>query len=180
MAKRRLKAEDVDVPTTAHDVPCGYPCELHSFDAVIKNVHFDIYAPIMPSPRPRVTSRGTFMPSDYRTHVKKLGVTMGYIRGLLDAQGGWDPGRHFNVSLFFQATTAPRGDLDNLAKTILDAGQLHRGEPSGAELWTNDSQIDALLIFRSKPWGLMMFAPLVEEVPPNWSVTRIHVTSEPS
>jgi Holliday junction resolvase RusA-like endonuclease len=164
MAKKRLKAEDVDVPTTADDVPGGYPCELFSFNHEIGHVQFSIYAPIMPSPRPRVTSRGTFMPSDYRTHVKKLGVTLGHLRGLLDARGGWDPGARMNVSLFFEAFNPPKGDLDNLAKTILDAGQLHRGEPSGAELWTNDSQIDGLMVFRCRGAGTE-----------HWSDTRVVV-----
>ena len=166
MAKKRLKAEDVDVPSTADDVPGGYACELHSFNAEIGHIQCSIYAPIMPSPRPRVTSRGTFMPSDYRTHIKKLSVTMGYLRGMLEARGGWNPGRRFNVSLFFEASDAPKGDLDNLAKTILDAGQLHRGEPSGAELWTNDSQIDGLMVFRCRGTGVE-----------TWSETRLVVAT---
>lgn len=168
MAKKRLKAEDVDVPTTADDVPGGYSCELHSFNPEIGHLQCSIYAPIMPSPRPRVTSRGTFMPSDYRTHVKKLSVTMGYLRGMLEARGGWNPGRKFTVSLFFEAFEPPTGDLDNLAKTILDAGQLHRGEPSGAELWTNDSQIDGLMVFRCRGAGTEQ-----------WSETRVVVATSP-
>ena len=38
------------------------------------------------------------------------------------------------------------GDLDNAAKTVMDAGQLHRGELPGAELWRNDSQIRSLTV----------------------------------
>ena len=38
------------------------------------------------------------------------------------------------------------GDLDNAAKTVMDAGQLHRGETPGAELWRNDSQIRSLTV----------------------------------
>ena len=44
------------------------------------------------------------------------------------------------IDLAFWAARKP-GDLDNLEKTILDAGQLHRGEAPGAELWSNDAQI---------------------------------------
>jgi hypothetical protein len=38
------------------------------------------------------------------------------------------------------------GDVDNLSKTVMDAGQLHRGEKPGAELWANDRQIRSLSV----------------------------------
>jgi Holliday junction resolvase RusA-like endonuclease len=38
------------------------------------------------------------------------------------------------------------GDLDNLAKTFMDAAQLHKNEEPGAELWTNDRQVVSLSV----------------------------------
>jgi Holliday junction resolvase RusA-like endonuclease len=55
------------------------------------------------------------------------------------------------------------GDLDNLAKTIMDAGQLHRGEDPGAELWTNDKQIQSLAV----SWKA--------SVEPTFYLTMLHV-----
>jgi hypothetical protein len=84
------------------------------------------------------------MPSDYRAHVQRLAATLAYARGIVEtASGPWPADSRFAVDLAFWGA-AQTGDLDNLAKTIMDAGQLHRGEPSGAELWTNDRQIMSL------------------------------------
>jgi Holliday junction resolvase RusA-like endonuclease len=140
---RRVKAEDVNVPATAHEVPGGYP--VHVFEARDWHLVAHVYAPAMPSPRPRVTSRGTFMPSDYRAHVERLSASLAYARGIIEAQRGpWPADARFTLDLAFWGATQT-GDLDNLAKTIMDAGQLHRGEPSGAELWVNDRQITSLV-----------------------------------
>jgi Holliday junction resolvase RusA-like endonuclease len=67
------------------------------------------------------------------------------------------------LDLSFWSPKMP-GDLDNLAKTIMDAGQLHRGEESGAELWTNDKQIQSLAV---------SWKPSEE---PNFYVTMAYIT----
>jgi Holliday junction resolvase RusA-like endonuclease len=140
---KRIEPEDVTVPTYAHDVPGGYPT--HAWEQIDWPLVIHVYAPIMPSPRPRVTRRGTFMPTEYRQHCDRLAASLAYARGLLE--GGafgtcetWDASRPMEIDLAFWAARKP-GDLDNLEKTVLDAGQLHRGEAPGAELWANDSQI---------------------------------------
>jgi len=144
----RIKVEDVHVPTCAHEVPGGYP--VHAWDSGEWPLVVHIYSPILASPRPRVTSRGTFMPSDYRQHCDKLAASMAYARGLYESgawgEGGpWDSRTPMVLDLAFWS---PRlvGDLDNLAKTVMDAGQLHRGELPGAELWANDRQIVSLTV----------------------------------
>ena len=131
------------MPTCAHEVPGGYP--VHAWDSGEWPLVVHVYAPIVASPRPRVTSRGTFMPSDYRKHCERLGASLAYARGLYETgewgEGGpWDTRALLTLDLAFWAPRLP-GDLDNLAKTIMDAGQLHRGELPGAELWENDRQI---------------------------------------
>lgn len=141
MAKREI---DVHVPAYAVEVPGGYP--LH----VLENTGWDltahIYVPAMPSPRPRVTSRGTFMPHDYRQHCDRLACSLAYARGVLESHGrDWNPNAPMRLDLAFWAPKQT-GDLDNLAKTVMDAGQLHRGEEPGAELWTNDRQIRSLVV----------------------------------
>lgn len=139
----RIDPDQVSVPNYAHNVPGGYP--VHAWEQIDWPLVIHVYAPIMPSPRPRVTSRGTFMPMDYRRHCDRLAASLAYARGLLE--GGhfgtcetWDASRPMEIDLAFWAARKP-GDLDNLEKTILDAGQLHRGEAPGAELWANDAQV---------------------------------------
>ena len=92
------------------------------------------------------------MPGDYRKHCDKLAASLAYARGIYE-QGYtsgilpnvWPASAQLALDLAFWS---PRqvGDLDNLAKTVMDAGQLHRGEPTGAELWTNDRQIQSLSV----------------------------------
>lgn len=140
MPKKRIAVEDIDVPEFAKEVEGGYPTAAWVDAEGDMQVH--IYAPILPSPRPRVTSRGTFMPSDYRKHCDKLSCSLAYARGWYEAQREqpWPAERLMSVKMTF-FSPAPSGDCDNLAKTILDAGQLHRGDEPGAELWKNDSQV---------------------------------------
>lgn len=145
---KRLSADAVHVPDYAHEVPGGY--SVHVLDAHPWDLILHVYAPILSSPRPRVTSRGTFMPSDYRKHMGRLSATMAYARGLYESGhlgelGPWASGEAMRLDLAFWSPTQV-GDLDNLAKTIMDAGQLHRGEEPGAELWRNDRQIRGLVV----------------------------------
>jgi uracil-DNA glycosylase family 4 len=92
---------------------------------------------MVPSPRPRVTGRGTFMPTTYRRHCAKLAASLAYARGLLEAghfreASPWQSAGPMRLDLAFWAPKQS-GDLDNAAKTVMDAGQLHRGEAPGAE-----------------------------------------------
>jgi len=144
MSKRRLTADEINVPSFAHDVPGGYP--VYTSESMGWDLCVHIFAPHMPSPRPRVTRFGSFMPAEYRVHCQKLAASLAYARGLHEAtKRPWDARAAFRVDLAFWGETQ-RGDLDNLAKTVMDAGQLHRGETPGAELWQNDRQIRSLLL----------------------------------
>lgn len=143
---KRPAIEDLDIPDSAHNVPKGYPT--YATSDAMWNLQLHIYAPMIASPRPRVTMKGTFMPSDYTKHCRALGVSMAYARGIIETKylgKTWDASAKMYVDLAFWAP-ALIGDLDNMAKTILDAGQLHKGEETGAELWTNDRQIHQLNI----------------------------------
>jgi Holliday junction resolvase RusA-like endonuclease len=161
MAKR-IDAADVDVPTYAHEIEGGYPCAVFVDDEGKLTVH--IFGHVLSSPRPRVTSRGTFMPSDYRKHCDKLACSLAAARGVYEGKcGPWPVDKVMKLDLSFWSPKMP-GDLDNLAKTIMDAGQLHRGEESGAELWTNDKQIQSLAV---------SWKPSEE---PNFYVTMAYIT----
>lgn len=162
MAARRLTKDDLNIPEYAEDVPKGYP--VHAYAEEAWRMVATIYGPIMASPRPRVTSRGTFMPTDYRKHCDAVAASLAFARGAWESEYGtpWDPSRNFEVTMAFNSHKL-RGDLDNLAKTIMDAGQLHKNEPSGAEIWSNDRQIIKL----SLSW--------VETDAPEWEFTTIRV-----
>jgi hypothetical protein len=72
------------------------------------------------------------MPSDYRKHCERLGASLAYARGLYEAEGKvWRSGAPMRLDLALWGETQ-NGDLDNLAKTVMDAAQLHRGEEPGA------------------------------------------------
>lgn len=143
---RRILAEDIHVPSFAHDVPGGYPVQVQTSPGLGWDMVVHVFGPHMSSPRPRVTSRGTFMPSDYRKHCERLGASLAYARGLVEADGlRWRADAPMRLDLAFWGEKQI-GDLDNLAKTVMDAGQLHRGEKPGAELWANDRQIRSLSI----------------------------------
>lgn len=160
MAKR-FDAEDIDVPTYADEVKDGYPTA--AFVDEIGDLRIHVYAPVMASPRPRVTTRGTFMPSDYRKHCDKLSCSLAHARGVYEGHlVSWPAGSVMSLDLSFCCPKMP-GDLDNLAKTIMDAGQLHRGEDPGAELWTNDKQIQSLAV----SWKA--------SVEPSFYLTMLHV-----
>lgn len=146
MTRRRILAEDIHVPSFAHDVPGGYPVQVQTSPGLGWDMVVHVFGPHMSSPRPRVTSRGTFMPAEYRKHCERLGASLAYARGLVEAEGKpWRPGAPMRLDLAFWGEKQI-GDLDNLAKTVMDAGQLHRGEKPGAELWANDRQIRSLSV----------------------------------
>lgn len=145
MAKKRITIEEIDVPNFAEEVEGGYPTA--AFIGVDMSLDIHIFAPILPSPRPRVTSRGTFMPADYRKHCDKLACSMAYARGIFEIkeEQEWPSHQPTQLRISIFCPTMP-GDLDNVAKTFMDAGQLHRGEKPGAELWQNDRQIQSLAV----------------------------------
>lgn len=143
---RRILAEDIHVPSFAHDVPGGYPVQVETSPGLGWDMVIHVFGPHMSSPRPRVTSRGTFMPQDYRKHCERLGASLAYARGLVEADGlRWRSDAPMRLDLAFWGERQC-GDIDNLSKTVMDAGQLHRGEKPGAELWANDRQIRSLSV----------------------------------
>ena len=142
--RKRITREDINVPASAHVVPKGYP--VHMWDEMGWSMTCHVFAPIMPSPRPRVTTRGTFMPTEYRKHCSLLSVSLAYARGMHEAKvKTWDSSVPMHLDLAFWSPKMP-GDLDNLAKTIMDSCQLHKNEKPGAELWLNDKQVQKLTI----------------------------------
>lgn len=146
MGKKRLTAEELNIPATSTLVPKGYPVSL---DPTPSPWLFccTVFGPIISSPRPRVTSRGTFMPSDYRKHCQAIGASLAFARGLWEAERGTRlvTSTPLHLDLAFWSVSL-RGDLDNLAKTIMDAGQLKKNEPDGAQLWDNDRQVHGLSV----------------------------------
>lgn len=143
MAKKRITVEELDIPDFAHEVKGGYQTAVWiDGEDTDQSLQVHIYAPVMPSPRPRVTSRGTFMPSDYRKHCDMMGCSLAFARGWYETktEREWPSAFRMSVKMSF-FTPSPKGDCDNLAKTILDAGQLHRGDVGGAELWRNDDLV---------------------------------------
>lgn len=70
-----------------------------------------------PKARPRVTSRGTYMPGGYQDWLNETRFLMQReLAGMPPASG------KLAVRILVQAPSKPRGDLDNLAGGILDAG----------------------------------------------------------
>ena len=143
--RKRVVQEDINIPEAAHEVVGGYPVY-----AFAEQDHWDltvhVFGPIVSSPRPRVTRFGTFMPADYKKHCAKLGASLAYARGIYETSyGPWKVDSAMWVDLAFWSPKMT-GDLDNLAKTVLDSAQLAKGEPSGAELWVNDRQVVRLCV----------------------------------
>jgi len=86
----------------------------------------------IPKKRPRVTSRGAFMPPGYQDWKQETAYQMRQHYLQEPMQG------HVAVAIDIVAKRKPRGDIDNLAGAILDAGN--------GVLWTDDRQIVALAI----------------------------------
>lgn len=146
MGKRRIHPDEINVPAYAHDVPGGYPVYVQIAPALGWDLVVHVFGPHMPSPRPRVTRYGTFMPAEYREHCNMLGASLAYARGMLEAENKrWDSAASMRLDLALWGEWQ-LGDLDNLAKTVMDAGQLHKGKEPGAELWRNDRQIRSLSV----------------------------------
>ncbi len=86
----------------------------------------------VPKARPRVTSRGTYMPAGYQDWKQETAFQMRQQHRQEPMQG------HVAVAIDIVARRKPRGDIDNLAGAILDAGN--------GVLWTDDRQIVALAV----------------------------------
>jgi len=80
----------------------------------------------VPAPRPRVTMNGTYMPDVYVAHKNALGW-------VFKAEVKTPMAGPLVVTLEFHRKNRRRVDLDNLEKTVLDAGN--------GILWEDDSQI---------------------------------------
>lgn len=96
----------------------------------------------MPSPRPRVTQHGTYMPSQYTSHVEALVwlLVAAKRRGDLQRIEAGPVGVELVVALVRPTSARKRAhpcvrpDLDNYTKTVLDAA-------TRAGLWTDDGQV---------------------------------------
>jgi Holliday junction resolvase RusA-like endonuclease len=86
----------------------------------------------LPSPRPRVTRTGTFMPTRYRTYREGLKWS---IKGALLRRGvpPSDSNQKYGFKAAFFRATRQRTDVDNLLKTVSDAGT--------GIVWADDSQV---------------------------------------
>jgi Holliday junction resolvase RusA-like endonuclease len=82
--------------------------------------------------RPRVTTNGTYMPGGYQDWMNETRYA------LLQRTKGLPLERPISVSIEIHAPTRGRGDLDNLAGGLLDAGN--------GILWKDDRQVQALAI----------------------------------
>ena len=82
----------------------------------------------VPAPRPRFAQGGTYMPTKYTAY--KLALAWAF----KEKMGRKKPMRGaISITLDFYRSTHRRVDLDNLEKTVLDAG--------GGVVWLDDSQI---------------------------------------
>lgn len=86
----------------------------------------------IPKKRPRVTSRGTYMPAGYQDWKQETAYLMRQQYRAGPMLG------HVGVAIDIVAKRKPRGDIDNLAGAILDAGN--------GVMWGDDRQIVALAI----------------------------------
>lgn len=84
---------------------------------------------VVPKKRPRVTSRGTYMPPGYKDWQQETAL-------LLRREWQDQPlAGHVAVAVTIYSRTKPRGDLDNLLGAILDA--------ANGVLWGDDRQVTA-------------------------------------
>ena len=158
---KRILDEDIDIPDDATEVAGGYAVRCWEPHGWMLAVH--IYGPIMSSPRPRVTKFGSYMPTEYRNHCNKLKATLAHARHWLEAKGhAYDSSQPAHLDIAFWSKKQP-GDIDNLAKTIMDAGQRSAKDTAGGELWSNDKNIKCLTAL----W--------VETASPTWWQTVVRV-----
>ena len=142
MGTRRIQHEDIDIPEHTVSVPGGY--DVHTWEHIGWTVLVHIYGPIFSSPRPRVTKFGSYMPVEYRNHCNRLKATLAHTRHWLEAKGHvYDSSQPIHLDIAFWCKKQP-GDIDNLAKTIMDAGQRSAKDIAGGELWSNDKNIRQL------------------------------------
>ncbi len=92
----------------------------------------------VPAPRPRVARFGTYMPKPYQVYRKALSWSLKSHWKPFRGDSFLEPNiankdRRFGVRAFFFRKTRQRSDVDNLLKTILDAGS--------HILWPDDSQV---------------------------------------
>ena len=72
---------------------------------------------VVPKARPRVTSRGTYMPPGYQDWKQETRML------LVRAYDGRAPLEgHLSIEVAFVSKKKPRGDMDNLLGAVLDAG----------------------------------------------------------
>ena len=84
----------------------------------------------LPSPRPRVTGKRTYMPKRYTKYRDALGWALK--EQLMRAKHTPD-GADYGIRALFFRRTRQRTDVDNLLKTCLDAGT--------GVIWNDDSQV---------------------------------------
>jgi Holliday junction resolvase RusA-like endonuclease len=86
-------------------------------------IQFTVTGRPLPQPRPRVTSRGTFMPSDYAEYRQEVAATAQVAALELEDRGTpWDAHRKsYRVRLKFFMPDRRSTDIDKLEATILDA-----------------------------------------------------------
>lgn len=91
---------------------------------------FTIPGPPKSKARPRVTSRGTFMPADYRAWKKHVAACAMWAPGVRE----WDPhAQAFRVSADFFMPTRRGLDVDNLLGGVLDG--------LNGVMWKDDSAV---------------------------------------
>lgn len=83
----------------------------------------------VPKARPRVVNGRTYTPERTKTAEHAIGWAL---RSALGPKGV-DGEREFSVHAVFRTSTKRRCDLDNLLKTVLDAGN--------GVVWSDDSQV---------------------------------------
>lgn len=96
-------------------------------------IAFTIPGPPKSKARPRVTSRGTFMPADYRAWKKHVAACAMGAPGVRD----WDAyAQAFRVSVDFYMPTRRGLDVDNLVGGVLDGlnGVMWKDDAAVAEL----------------------------------------------
>ena len=91
----------------------------------------------VPKKRPRVTRNGTYMPHGYTDWKQETAYQMRKAWGQPPIEGT------LGVAIELVARKRPRGDMDNLAGAVLDAGN--------GVLWVDDRQIAALSVAWLKP-----------------------------
>ena len=113
---------------------------------------------LIPSPRPRVTRRGTYMPQKY---VDQKRLIQSKLRGLkafsivplkIELFIGLKPSKSAKNNKY----PMPRGDVDNFSKSILDA--------MNGILFEDDTQIEELIVKKRYATDNVVFIKIEEIV----------------